>query len=275
MGTLYLVATPIGNLEDITLRALRVLKESSLIAAEDSRHTRVLLNRYEIDTQMLSYHEHNKLVRIDEILSRLEKGDVALVSDAGTPGLSDPGYELVRATIVAGHNVSPVPGPSAPIAALVSSGLPTDAFLFVGYFPRKPQDRKRFIHKLATEKRTIIAFESPHRLPDSAIDLVQGFGPDRPVVLCREMTKLHEEFFRGTLRELVERVEGENPKGEVTLIVGGDPQLDLWDERKVRKAVQEQIKSGRRPSEIARDIARISGWKRRDVYRITQEGKCF
>jgi 16S rRNA (cytidine1402-2'-O)-methyltransferase len=273
VGTLHLVATPIGNLEDITLRALRILSEARLIAAEDSRHTRKLLNHYEIKTPMLSYHEHNKLVRIDEILAKLDGGDVALVSDAGTPGLSDPGYELVRATIEAGHNVSPIPGPSAPIAAIVSSGLPTDAFLFVGYFPRKPQERKRFLQELVDEKRTIIAFESPHRLSKSVADLAQVFGPDRPVVLCREMTKLHEEFFRGTSGEMVEKVRGENPRGEVTLIIGGDLQSKLWDEHQVRMAVQELISSGRKPSETAKEIAEKSGWKRRDVYRITQEAK--
>jgi 16S rRNA (cytidine1402-2'-O)-methyltransferase len=273
VGTLYLVATPIGNLEDITLRALRILSEASLIAAEDSRHTRGLLNHFEIKTPMLSYHEHNKLVRIDEILVKLSKGTVALVSDAGTPGLSDPGYELVRAAIEAGYNVSPIPGPSAPIAALVASGLPTDTFVFVGYLPRKQRERVRFLQELAHEKRTIIAFESPHRLSKSVIDLAQVFGSDRPVVLCREMTKLHEEFDRGSLGELVDRVVGENPKGEVTLIIGGDLHSELWDEQKVRSAVQEHINSGRRPSEIAREIAEVSGWKRRDVYRITQEDK--
>lgn len=273
MGTLYLVATPIGNLEDITLRALRILNESKLIAAEDSRHTRVLLKHYEIETQMLSYHEHNKLVRIKEILSWLDKGDVALVSDAGTPGLSDPGFELVRAAIDEGHTVSPIPGASAPIAALVSSGLPTDAFIFVGYLPRKEGERKKFLQGLTDEKRTIIAFESPHRLSHSASDLATVFGADRQVVLCREMTKLHEEFFRGTLNELEARVAGENPRGEVTLIIAGDPRSDIWDVERVRMAVQERISSGRKPSDVAREIARLSGWKRREVYRITQEAK--
>jgi 16S rRNA (cytidine1402-2'-O)-methyltransferase len=273
MGTLYLVATPIGNLEDITLRALRILAESSVIAAEDSRHSRKLLNHYEIDTPMLSYHEHNKLLRIDEVLTKLSTGDVALISDAGTPGLSDPGYELVRAVIDAGHIVTPIPGASAPIAAIVSSGLPTDSFLFTGYFPRKKKERMRALQELVNERRTIIAFESPHRLSESLADLSEVFGIDRPVVLCREMTKMHEEFFRGSLGELLERVGSENPRGEVTLIIGGDLKPERWDENLVREAVQEQINLGKRPSEIAREIASKSGWKRRDVYQITQEAK--
>lgn len=273
MGTLYLVATPIGNLEDITLRALRILAESSLIAAEDSRHTRKLLNHYEINTPMLSYHEHNKLVRIDKVLAKLNTGNVALVSDAGTPGLSDPGYELVCAVIDAGHIVSPIPGASAPIAAIVSSGLPTDSFLFVGYIPRKKKERSRTFQKLVNERCTIIAFESPHRLSDSLADLVEVFGIDRPVVLCREMTKMHEEFFRGSLGELMERVESENPRGEVTLIIGGDLKPGRWDKSLVRKTVQEQIKLGKKHSEIAKEVAKKSGWKRRDVYQITQEVK--
>jgi 16S rRNA (cytidine1402-2'-O)-methyltransferase len=273
VGTLYLVATPIGNLEDITLRALRILAESSLIAAEDSRHSRKLLTHYDIDTPMLSYHEHNKLVRINEILSKLSSGDVALISDAGTPGLSDPGYELVRAAIDAGHIVSPIPGASAPIAAIVSSGLPTDSFLFTGYIPRKKNERIRTFQELVNERRTIIAFESPHRLPESLADLSEVFGIDREVVLCREMTKMHEEFYRGSIGELLERVGSENPRGEITLIIGGDIKSERWDEHLVREAVQEQMNEGRRPSEIAREIASISGWKRRDVYLITQEVK--
>jgi 16S rRNA (cytidine1402-2'-O)-methyltransferase len=273
VGTLYLVATPIGNLEDISLRALRVLAESNLIAAEDSRHTRVLLQHYEIATPMISYHEHNKIVRLEEILSHLKKGDIALVSDAGTPGLSDPGYELVRAALDEGHIVSPIPGASAPIAAIVASGLPTDSFTFVGYFPRKKNERVRLFGELVGERRTIIAFESPHRLHDSLLDLFEVFGGNRPVVLCREMTKMHEEFYRGSIAELVERIKGENPRGEVTLLIGGNLNSGRWDKEQVRLAVEEGLASGKRPSEIAREIAKSSGWKRNDVYQITQEVK--
>lgn len=273
MGTLYLVATPIGNLEDITLRALRVLHEADLIAAEDSRHTRKLLKHFEIDTPMISYHEYNKLVRIDEILSKLNEGDVALVSDAGTPGLSDPGYELVSAVIDSDHLISPVPGASAPIAAIVSSGLPTDSFTFIGYLPRKNKERISALQELVNESRTIIAFESPHRLSDSLADLNTVFGADRQAVLCREMTKLHEEFFRGTLGELLEKAEKENPRGEITLIIGGDLNPGIWEEDRVREAVKTHLNSGNKLSEVAREVAKESGWKRRDVYQITQEEK--
>lgn len=273
MGTLYLVATPIGNLEDITLRAIRVLREVSLIAAEDSRHTRKLLNHYEIDTPTLSYHEHNKLVRLDQVIAELIEGDVALVSDAGTPGVSDPGYELVQAVIEAGHYVSPIPGASAPIAALVCSGLPTDSFLFVGYLPRKTNERIRALQELANERRTLVAFEGPHRLRDSLADLIGVFGADRAVVLCREMTKMHEEFFRGTLGELAEKVGSENPRGEITLIIGGDLVSNIWDEQQVRDALVHQLDTGSRPSDVAKEVAKKSGWKRRDVYQIIQEIK--
>ena len=171
MGTLYLVATPIGNLEDVTARALRVLREASLIAAEDTRHTRQLLARFDIHTPLTSYFEHNKLAKLDEILSALAAGDVALVSDAGTPGLSDPGYELVRAALDAGHAVVPIPGPSALLAALVASGLPTDAFVYLGFLPRKDSDRQRLLASVAREPRTLVAFEAPHRLLDALRDI--------------------------------------------------------------------------------------------------------
>ena len=164
MGTLYLVATPIGNLEDITFRAIRILREVKLVAAEDTRHTRKLLSHYEIDTRQVSYHEHNKDAQGANILKALEEGDVALVSDAGTPGLSDPGYELIKAALQADHVVSSIPGPSAPIAALVASGLPTAAFLFLGYLPRRGVERRRLLESLADEERTLLFFEVPHRV---------------------------------------------------------------------------------------------------------------
>src|SRR5574341_588280 len=198
MGTLYLVATPIGNLEDLPARALRILREVKLIAAEDTRVTRKLLSHFDIHTPLASYFEHNKLTKLDSILAALAEGDVALVSDAGTPGLNDPGYELVRAALEAGQRVSPVPGPASPIAALVASGLPTDTFLYLGYLPRKASERRRFAGRIANSTYTLIFFETPHRLLDSLADLEAALG-DRQVAIARELTKLHEEIFRGTI----------------------------------------------------------------------------
>src|SRR5687767_5289332 len=172
MGTLYLVPTPIGNLEDITLRALRVLREVSLIAAEDTRHTRRLLARYDIATPCVAYHEHNKLAQLDDVITALVNGDVALVSDAGTPGMSDPGFELVSTCIAAGFPVVPVPGPSAPITALVAAGLPTDQFIYLGFLPRKGPERRALLHSLADLPQTLVCFEAPHRIADALADML-------------------------------------------------------------------------------------------------------
>ncbi|OGO08638.1 MAG: 16S rRNA (cytidine(1402)-2'-O)-methyltransferase [Chloroflexi bacterium RBG_13_66_10] len=270
VGTLYLVATPIGNLEDITLRALRTLSQVRLIAAEDTRQTRKLLAHYQIVTPMLSYHEHNKLARLGEVLAALSRGDVALVSDAGTPGLSDPGLELVRAALRAGHQVSPLPGPSAPIAALVASGLATDAFLFLGYLPRRPLERRRLIETLAQERRTLLAFEVPHRLVDSLADLATLLGADRPVAVCRELSKVHEEITRGTLADARRRFEAEPPRGEVTLVVGGAEEAARWPEEAVRAALEQRAASGVSRSQASREVARLSGWPKREVYRLAE-----
>ena len=270
MGTLYLVATPIGNLEDITLRALRILGQARLIAAEDTRQTRKLLAHYQISTPLLSYHEHNKLTRLSEVMAALERGDVALVSDAGTPGLSDPGFELVRAALHAGHNVSPLPGPSAPIAALVASGLPTDAFIYLGYLPRRRAERRRLIRSLAGERRTLLAFEVPHRLVESLADLSEALGPSRPVAVCRELSKVHEEITRGTLAEAERRFEAEPPRGEVTLVIGGAQEQARWTEARVRSALGERTAFGMSRSEAAREVAGLSGWPKRAVYRLAE-----
>ena len=200
MGTLYLVATPIGNLEDITQRALRILAQASLIAAEDTRQTHKLLQAYHIQTRAISYHEHNKLTRLGEVLAALESGDVALVSDAGTPGINDPGYELVRAALQAGYKVSPIPGASAPIAALVASGLPTDAFLYLGYLSRKASERRKSLEAVRDLPYTLIFLEAPHRLLEALQDLRAGLG-NRQAAINRELTKLYEEIFRGSLEE--------------------------------------------------------------------------
>jgi 16S rRNA (cytidine1402-2'-O)-methyltransferase len=273
MGTLYLVATPIGNLEDITLRALRILREVDLIAAEDTRQTKKLLNHYKIDTQLLSYHEHNKEQQKDRILEALVQGDVALVSDAGTPGLSDPGYELVQAILEGEHTISPIPGPSAPIAALIASGLPTDAFLFLGYLPRRPRERKKFMQSIAHENRTLVLFEVPHRLNQALEELEELLGQGRQLAVCRELTKMHEEILRGTVREIQEHFKEVEPRGEFTLVIAGAAADALWDEEAVRKAVTACLEEGLSPSQVARQVAAQSKWPRQKIYRITLEEK--
>lgn len=271
MGTLYLVSTPIGNLEDISLRALHVLKAVALIASEDTRHTRKLLSHYGIRTRQVSYHEHSSPASRRAVLHALERSDVALVTDAGTPGLSDPGVELVRAAVDRGHTVRPIPGPSAVMAALVSSGLPTEGFLFAGYLPRRESERQRLLEELATHRGTVVAFEVPHRLRATLSDLVAAFGGERPVAVCREMTKLHEEIVRGSLKEANDHFRSAEPRGEFTLVIGGAPATDLWSAEAVRSALRERIRQGDSPSQVAREVADLSGWRRNDVYRIALE----
>jgi 16S rRNA (cytidine1402-2'-O)-methyltransferase len=269
VGTLYLVATPIGNLEDVTHRALRVLRDVRLIAAEDTRQTRKLLSRYHLSTPLISYHEHNKRARCGTILQALAQGDVALVSDAGFPGLADPGDDLVLAASAAGYVVSPIPGPSAPIAALAASGLPGDRFTFLGYLPRKTADRMRILEQAARASETLIAFEVPHRLRAALRDLVQAFGGDRPAVVCRELTKVHEDVRRGTLAELAAHYAGQAPRGEITLVIAGATDEPKWDAARVRRALAARRRAGDSPSQAARAVAESSGWPRRDVYRLT------
>jgi 16S rRNA (cytidine1402-2'-O)-methyltransferase len=278
MGTLYLIATPIGNLEDITLRALRLLREVDLIAAEDTRHTGRLLAHYEIDTPQISYHEHNKLVRLDVVLEALETGDVALVSDAGTPGLSDPGYELVRAAIERGVPVVPVPGPSALTAALVASGLPTDAFVYLGFLPRRAADRRRLLAGLADERRTLVAFESPHRLARTLADIADVLG-DRKIVVARELTKLYEEIWRGPVSAARDHFAG-TVRGEITLVIAGSPWAapPVWEPGRVRDQVAALMGQGLSHRQAVVQVARASGWSRRAVYQHTinvdREARC-
>ncbi|MEL6319757.1 MAG: 16S rRNA (cytidine(1402)-2'-O)-methyltransferase, partial [Cyanobacteria bacterium J06626_14] len=203
-GVLYVVATPIGNLEDMTFRAIATLKHASVIAAEDTRHTAKLLNHFEIETPQLSYHDHNRLSRIPELISRLHQGQtVALVSDAGMPGVSDPGYELIRACIEATIPVIPIPGATAAITALSASGLPTNRFVFEGFLPTKGKERRDRLDNLKPEVRTLIFYEAPHRLVQTLGDLAETFGGDRIIVLARELTKRYEEFWRGTVEEAI------------------------------------------------------------------------
>jgi 16S rRNA (cytidine1402-2'-O)-methyltransferase len=268
VGTLYLVGTPIGNLEDITLRALRVLKEAALIAAEDTRRARILARRYEIESPITSYFEGNKLAKLETVLRALDAGDVALISEAGMPGLSDPGYELVRAAIERGYPVVPVPGPSAPVTALVASGLPSDSFLYLGFLPRRQPERRRLLAEVAQEQRTLVVFEVRHRLRRSLADVEAVLG-DRPLAVCRELTKLHEEVWRGTVRQARDHFDEVEPRGEFTLVIGGAPQEHVrWDEERVRAALDELLAQGLPRPAAARRIADASGWSRAEVYAL-------
>jgi 16S rRNA (cytidine1402-2'-O)-methyltransferase len=267
MGTLYLVGTPIGNLEDISLRALRVLREAPLIAAEDTRISGRLLARYEIQTALTSYHEHNKLDKLETLLAHLEENDLALVSDAGMPGLSDPGYELVRAAIERGIPVVPIPGPSAVVSALIVSGLPTDRFIYLGFLPRRPAARRQLLQDISQERRTLVAFESPHRLVATLTEIERTLG-ERPVVVARELTKLHEEVLRGKPAELLHHFAERTPKGEITLVIGGEQGKECWDDEKVTAAIAERMASGESPVVAAKALAKLSGRSRREIYRL-------
>jgi 16S rRNA (cytidine1402-2'-O)-methyltransferase len=219
-GCLYIVGTPIGNLEDITLRALRILKEVDLIACEDTRHTQKLLNHYNIAKTLVSYHEHNEMTRSPELLIQLEQGaKIALVSDAGMPLVSDPGYRLVTLCVRHKILVIPIPGPSAMLAALAAAGLPSEEFLFIGFLPQRTGERRRALEHLRIEDRTMIFYEAPHRVAESIADAQEILG-DRPACIAREVTKLHEEFLRGRLSQLAESLAERPARGEITLVIG-------------------------------------------------------
>jgi 16S rRNA (cytidine1402-2'-O)-methyltransferase len=268
MGTLYLVATPIGNLEDMSPRAVRMLRESRLIASEDTRVTRKLLTHFDLHTPLTSYFEHNKLNKLDGLLAALAQGDVALVSDAGTPAINDPGYELVRAALEAGHTVCPIPGPSAPLAALAASGLPTDSFLYLGYLPRKASERRSLAGPIAGLPYTLIFLESPHRLLAALKDLEFSLG-DRQIAVARELTKIHEEIWRGSFSAAHAYFTQNEPRGEFTLVVAGrkKEEAKIWTEEKVLIAIKFGLKFGESPSALAKRVAQESGWDRQEIYR--------
>jgi 16S rRNA (cytidine1402-2'-O)-methyltransferase len=274
MGTLYLVATPIGNLEDLSPRAVRTLREVRLIAAEDTRVTRKLLTHFDLHTPLTSYFEHNKLTKLDSILAALGEGDVALVSDAGTPAINDPGYELVKAALEAGHSVCPIPGPSAPLAALAASGLPTDSFLYLGYLPRKSSERQALMRQVKNLPYTLIFLESPHRLLAALKDLEFSLG-DRQIAIARELTKLHEEIWRGSLSAAYAHFSQDEPRGEFTLVVAGKARIDKqkWAEGKLMIAIKFGLKLGESPSALAKRVADESGWNRKEIYSIIMETK--
>jgi 16S rRNA (cytidine1402-2'-O)-methyltransferase len=271
MGTLYLVATPIGNLGDLSPRAMRTLAEVRLVAAEDTRVTRKLLAHFDLHTPLTSYFEHNKLTKLETVLMALSTGDVALVSDAGTPTINDPGYELVKAALEAGHMVCPIPGPSAPLAALTASGLTTNAFLYLGYLPRKETERQELLGQVENLPYTLIFLESPHRLLVALKDLLACLG-DRQVAVARELTKLHEEIWRGRTSAAREYFMLNEPRGEFTLVVSGKAKLEKqkWSEGKLGIAVKFGLKLGESPAALAKRVAQESGWDRKEIYkRIT------
>jgi 16S rRNA (cytidine1402-2'-O)-methyltransferase len=264
-GRLYVVATPIGNLSDITLRAVRILEEVDVIAAEDTRTTRKLLAQHGIKTTLVSYHEHNEAVRTPELLDRLRSGSsVALVSESGTPSISDPGYRLVREAIAADITVEPVPGPSAILAALVVSGLPTHAFVFEGFLPRRPGERKRRLEALAPDQRTLVIFEAPHRLDATVADMLAVLG-DRQVALCREMTKMHEEIRRSSLSELAQSLRRRPVKGELVLVVQG-AEAGVPDLEGAVTEVLQRAEAGESVREATRAVATERGVPRRALY---------
>jgi 16S rRNA (cytidine1402-2'-O)-methyltransferase len=269
MPVLYLVGTPIGNLEDITLRALRILKEVALIAAEDTRTTGRLLRHYDIKTPLTSYHEYTRPERIEQLAEQLTREDVALVSDAGMPGLSDPGYRLVKAALERGITVVPIPGPSAAVSALISSGLPTDSFLFLGFLPRRKKSRRAALVEVAPLPYTLVLYEAPHRLLALLADIIDVLG-DRRVVIGRELTKLFEEIWRGTASEAAGYFGQDKVRGEITVVVAGAEESEQqWDEERVKAAVHQVIEQGLSRKDAAAQIAQQSGWRKRDVYNLT------
>ena len=269
VGTLYLVATPIGNLEDVTLRALRVLGEVSLIAAEDTRTARKLLSHHGISARVVSYNEHNMKRRTPELLRALSEGDVALVSEAGMPAISDPGYELAAAAIEAGYEVSPLPGPSAITAAVAASGLAAREFTFVGFLPRRSKARRDLFERLGNESAAIVFFESPHRIRATLADLAAVLG-ERRIAVCRELTKLYEEIFRGTAVEAIDHFE--KPRGEFTVVVeGGSGQAREVPEDELRAALRKLRSEGMSARDAAAQVAAETGMAKRRVYALSIE----
>ena len=270
-GTLYIVATPIGNLEDITARAVRILGEVDLIACEDTRQTRKLLDRYKITKPLVSYHEHNEQARSADLLRELEAGkNIALVSDAGTPLIADPGYLLVEQAREIGITVSPLPGPSALLAALSASGLPTDSFSFHGFLPAKKGQRRKLLEDSRPLQATLVFYEAPHRILEALEDIGEILGP-RPVVVARELTKIHEEFLRGTAAEIREALEKRpSVKGEITVMIGKGETANM-DDTPLAEAVEKLVRSGVPRMEALKTVARQRGLPKREVYKRLQQ----
>jgi 16S rRNA (cytidine1402-2'-O)-methyltransferase len=270
-GTLYLVGTPIGNLEDITLRALRTLKEVDLIAAEDTRHTGKLLHHFQIKTPQISCHEHNEQQKIPEILEKLQSGkSIALVTDAGMPGISDPGYVLVAACIAAGAEVVPIPGVTALVTGLSASGLDTSRFVFEGFLPVKGDGRQGQLQALKTEERSTIFYESPHRIQRTLADLAEVCGAERSIVLARELTKMHEEFWRGSLGEAIELYNQREPKGEYTVILAGAVRTEIsWSDEAIVAELGQMLQQGVSRSTASKQLAELTGINKRHIYQLS------
>jgi len=264
-GTLYLCPTPIGNLEDITLRVLRVLSEVDLIAAEDTRQTLKLLNHYEIKKSLVSYHEHNKVTMGPKLIEKLKSGkSIALVTDAGTPSISDPGEELVRLCIHEGIKIVPLPGPTAAITALIASGLDASSFVFEGFLPKKSKERREKLERISREERTTILYESPHRLKETLKELKEYIG-ERKVVVARELTKIHEEFIRGTVEEVLEKL-GEEVKGEIVIVIEGAKISPLQKDPK--ELLDKYLKLGMDKKEAVKKVAEELKVSKREVYKL-------
>lgn len=276
MTILYLVGTPIGNLDDISIRALNVLRNVSLIAAEDTRTAKQLLAHFDIHTPVTSYYEHNRLTKLDRILESLETGDVAVISEAGMPGLSDPGYELVRAAAARGIRVSAVPGPTAVLAALVASRLPADQFYYLGFLPRERRARRRLLNEVKDETMTLIMFEAPHRIRETLEEMEDILGT-RKICAARELTKVFEEFRRGTIQEVRRHFQEVEPRGEFTLVVHGRETVArgktgarhiVWSDERVKKQVRSLLKKGVSRTEAVKRVAREGQRERREVYEL-------
>ena len=269
-ATLYIVGTPIGNLEDTTFRAIQTLQKVDLIAAEDTRHTSKLLQHFHIRTPQLSYHQHNEQSRIPELIEKLNQGKtIALVTDAGMPGISDPGYELVKACVEENISIVPIPGVTASITALCASGLPTNKFIFIGFLPTKIKLREEQLEKLSNLLETIVLYESPYRLLQTLEDLGKILGENRKIVLARELTKLHEEFWRGTVGEAVIHYQNNQPKGEFTLVIAGaEPELPVLSEDTIKQELQELFAQGISRSQASRQLSQKINLSRRKIYQI-------
>jgi 16S rRNA (cytidine1402-2'-O)-methyltransferase len=273
---LYIVATPIGNLEDITLRALRILEQADLIACEDTRQTQKLLNYFGIQKRTVSYHEHNEIGRTQQLLANLQQGArIALVSDAGMPGISDPGSVIIREAVQREIPVVPVPGPSALISAVVASGLETSSFRFFGFLPAKSGQRRTFLEQLKTAPETLVFYEAPHRIIETLHDLFVTLGPGRRVVIARELSKIHEEFRRGTVQEVLEQLQGREIKGEITLIVEGqvEQQPITAEKKSLGVRMKELMGQGADEKTALKNAAKEFGMSRSEAYREWQRTK--
>ena len=266
-----MVGTPIGNLEDITLRAIRILQQVDAIAAEDTRRTGKLLQHLQIKKPQISYHEHNKDWRTKELIARLQQGEsIALVTDAGMPSICDPGVELVRAAIASNIPVIPIPGPTAAISALAASGMPTERFIFEGFLPSKESERQARLELLQSETKTAILYEAPHRILKTLTDLAAVVGKDREIVLARELTKIHEEFWRGNVGEAIAMYKYERqPKGEYTLVLQGAAETSLISsEAEIKRELQQLLNQGMTRSQASRQLAKLTSLSRREIYQL-------